>query len=101
MKYQLFYYEQNYTTIVKDLNDPESGYSGVTIAKKNQKECVLLGTTLFQHGKDKIISSRHKILCLIRSKQNSQEHPFVQTDKRTLIGKCYFKEELDMRCIRN
>ena len=82
-------------------NDLKSGYSGVITAKKNQKECVLLRTTLFQHGKDKIISGRHKILCLIRSKQNSQEHPFVQVDRRTVIGKCYFKEELDIGCIRN
>ena len=32
--------------------------------------------------------------------KNSQGHPFVQIDKRTVIGKCYFKEELDMGCIR-
>ena len=68
---------------------------------KDQKECVLLGTTLFQHGKDKIISGRHKILCFIRSKQNSWEHPFVQIDRRIVIGKHYFKEEFDMGCIRN
>ena len=85
--------------VAKNLNDPKSGYSGVTTSKKNQKECVLLGTTLFQHGKDKIISGRYKMLCFIRSKQNSWEYPFVQIDRRTVIGKCYFKKELDMGCV--
>ena len=44
----------------KNLNDPKSVNSGVTTSKKNQKECVLQWTTLFQHGKDKIISGRYK-----------------------------------------
>ena len=26
---------------------------------------------------------------------------FVQIDRKTIIGKCYFKEELDMGCVRN
>ena len=37
----------------------------------------------------------------IRSKQISQEHPFIQADRRTVIGECYSKEKLDMGCIRN
>ena len=71
------------------------------LLRKIKKMCVLLGTTLFQHGKDKIISGRYKILCFIRSKQNSWEYPFVKVGRRTVIGKCYFKEELDMGCVRN
>ena len=71
----------------------------VSLMLRKIKKSVLLETTLFQHGKDKIISGRHKILCFISSKQNSSEHPFVQIDRRTLIGKCYFKKELDMGCI--
>ena len=69
--------------------------------EENHKECILPGTTLFQHGKDKIISGRYKILCFTRSKQNKQKYTFVQTDRRTIIGKCYFKKELDMGCVRN
>ena len=62
--------------LLKYLNDLKSGYSGITTAKRNQIGCVLLRTTLFKHGKYKIISGRYKILCLIKSKRNSQEHPF-------------------------
>ena len=44
---------------------------GVATSEENQKECILPGTTLFQHGKDKTISGRYKVLCFIRFKQNS------------------------------
>ena len=57
--------------VTKNLNNPKSGNSGGAPSKENQKECVLPGTTLFKHGKGKIISGRYKIPCFIRSKQNS------------------------------
>ena len=63
--------------VTKNLNDPKSSNSGVATSEKNQKECVLPGTTFFKHGKDKIISGRYKILCFIRSKQNSWKYTFV------------------------
>ena len=64
--------------VTKILNGPKSSNSGVATSEENEKECVLPGTTLFKHGKDKIISGRYKILCFIRSKQNSWKYTFVQ-----------------------
>ena len=71
------------------------------LLRKIKKSCVLLGTTLFQHGKDKIISGTYIILCFTRSKQNSQEYTFVQNDRRTHIGNVTLRKKLDMGCVRN
>ena len=49
--------------VTKNFNDPKSSNSGVATSEKNQKECIFPGTTLFQHGKDKTISGRYKVLC--------------------------------------
>ena len=71
------------------------------LLKENQKECIFPGTTLFQHGKDKIISGRYKVLCFIRSKQNNQKYTFIQIDRRTVFRQHYLKEKLDMGCVRD
>ena len=66
--------------VIKNFNDLKSSNSGVATSEENQKECIFPGTTLFQHGKDKIISGRCKVLCIIRSKQNSwKTHLFKLT----------------------
>ena len=73
----------------------------VSLLLRKSERVYSSGTSLFQHGKDNIISGRYKILCFIRSKQNSQEYTFVQIDRRTVIRKHYFKEKLDMGCVGN
>ena len=58
-------------SITKNVNDPKVSNSGVATSEENQKECIFLGTTLFKDGKDKTTSGRYKVLCFIRSKQDS------------------------------
>ena len=87
--------------VIKNFNDLKSSNSGVDTSEENQKECIFPGTTLFQHGKDKIISGRYKVLCIIRSKQNSQKYIFIQIDRRTVFRQYYLKEKLDMGYVRN
>ena len=86
--------------VTKIFNDPKSSNSGVTTSEENQKEHIFPGTTLFQHGKDKTISGRYKVLFFIRSKQNSWKYTFIQID-RTVFRQYCLKEKLDMGCVRN
>ena len=70
--------------LLKIFNDSKSGNSGVTTSKEI-KECVLLGTTLFQHGEDKIISGRYKILCFTNlNKIARNTHLFKLTGELSL-----------------
>ena len=87
--------------VIKNFNDLKSSNSGVTTSEENQKECIFPGKTLFQHGKDKTISGRYKVLCFIRSKQNSWKYTFIQIDRRTVFRQHYLKEKLDMGHVRN
>ena len=71
--------------VTKNRNDPKSGNSGGATSEENQRECVLLGTTLFQHGKDKITSGRYKILCsLDLNKIAGNTHLFKLTGEMAL-----------------
>ena len=71
------------------------------LLRKIKKSVYFQGQPFSNMVKLKLFLGRYKILSFIRSNQNSQEHPFVQTDRRTVIGECYSKEKLDMGCVRN
>ena len=73
----------------------------VSLLLRKMRKSVFFQGQLFQHGKDKIISGRYKVLCFIRSKLNSWEYTFFQIDRRTVIREYYLKEKLDMGCVRN
>ena len=71
------------------------------LLRKVKKSVFFQGQLFSNMIKDKTISVRYKVLCFIRSKQNSWKYPFIQIDRRTVIRQHYLKEKLDMGHVRN
>ena len=71
------------------------------LLRKIKKSVFFWGQPFSNMVKIKLFLADTKYICFIRSKQISQEHPFIQADRRTVIEEHYSKEKLDMGCIRN
>ena len=73
----------------------------VSLLLRKLKKYILSGTTLLKHGENKIIHSRHKVVCITEFESISWEYTFVQVNRQTITRQCHPKEKLDMGCVRN
>ena len=71
------------------------------LLRKTKKSVFFTGQPFSNMVKIKLFLADTKSYVSLDQKQISREDPFVQTDRRTVIGKCYTKEKLDMGCVRD